>query len=164
MDFAHFTSSMDESTPLSEIMTPRDRLVVAIDGCTLEEANELLRESKWVCIPILIWVLDGVLRLTLISCIRIMRAYIRVDVSCHIFCIQKSIWCTLLWHQTSMSKRWHGCYQATSSPPMHVSNYHHRSSCHHALICYSSPLRQLTCWARIARHVHAPPYTRITLA
>ncbi|KAJ7385966.1 Inosine-5'-monophosphate dehydrogenase 2 [Desmophyllum pertusum] len=45
IDFAH---EPDMSRPIKEVMTPRDELIVAKDGVTLQEANSILQRSKKV--------------------------------------------------------------------------------------------------------------------
>ncbi|XP_003387822.1 PREDICTED: inosine-5'-monophosphate dehydrogenase 2-like [Amphimedon queenslandica] len=47
-----FLSSDARDRPLGDLMTPRDELVVAQHGCTLEEANHILQTSKKGKLPI----------------------------------------------------------------------------------------------------------------
>jgi IMP dehydrogenase len=45
-------SRMDVDTPVSEFMTPREKLVVAPDGTSLKDANDLIWEHKLNSLPI----------------------------------------------------------------------------------------------------------------
>ncbi len=45
-------SRMDPSTPISEFMTPFEKLITAKDGCTLSEANDILWEHKLNALPV----------------------------------------------------------------------------------------------------------------
>ncbi len=45
-------SRMDPSTPISEFMTPFDKLITAPDGCTLSEANDILWDNKLNAVPV----------------------------------------------------------------------------------------------------------------
>ena len=45
-------SRMDPSTKVSEFMTPREKLIVAQDGCTLSEANDIIWEHKLNALPV----------------------------------------------------------------------------------------------------------------
>ena len=45
-------SRMDPSTKVSEFMTPYDKLVLARDGCTLSEANDILWDHKLNALPV----------------------------------------------------------------------------------------------------------------
>ncbi|XP_046852050.1 inosine-5'-monophosphate dehydrogenase 1-like [Xenia sp. Carnegie-2017] len=47
-----FLNSNSLSMPVTQVMTPRNRLVVAKAGCTLTEANKILQESKKGKLPI----------------------------------------------------------------------------------------------------------------
>lgn len=46
-------SRLDPSTPVSEFMTPRERLITAKEGITLSEANDLIWEHKLNALPVL---------------------------------------------------------------------------------------------------------------
>lgn len=46
-------SRMDPSTPISQFMTPFEKLVYAKDGCTLSEANDVLWDNKLNALPII---------------------------------------------------------------------------------------------------------------
>ncbi len=46
-------SRMDPATPISEFMTPFEKLVYAKDGCTLSEANDMLWEHKLNALPVI---------------------------------------------------------------------------------------------------------------
>ena len=46
-------SRMDPSTKISEFMTPFDKLVVAKDGLTLSEANDILWDNKLNALPVI---------------------------------------------------------------------------------------------------------------
>ena len=45
-------SRTDPSTPISEFMTPFDKLITAPDGCTLSEANDILWDNKLNAVPV----------------------------------------------------------------------------------------------------------------
>ena len=45
-------SRMDPSTPVSEFMTPFEKLVVAEDGVSLKEANDILWDNKLNALPV----------------------------------------------------------------------------------------------------------------
>lgn len=46
-------SRMEKDTPISEFMTPFEKLVYAEDGCTLSEANDILWDHKLNAVPII---------------------------------------------------------------------------------------------------------------
>ena len=45
-------SRMDGSTKVREFMTPREKLIVAQDGCTLSEANDIIWDNKLNALPV----------------------------------------------------------------------------------------------------------------
>lgn len=45
-------SRMDPNTKISEFMTPFEKLIVAKDGCTLSEANDILWDNKLNALPV----------------------------------------------------------------------------------------------------------------
>ncbi len=45
-------SRMDPSTKVIDFMTPREKLIVAKDGCTLSEANDIIWDNKLNALPV----------------------------------------------------------------------------------------------------------------